>query len=101
MVFTSKEKTSLPQPDLTDLTLPSNGGYLLPTYLYMLSHERNVHLTMLNESKTWQAWVKYGVRSLKFIWVPSAQLYSLAKTPQSPPPPYIRGASEGAIDQPR
>jgi hypothetical protein len=31
--------------------------------------------------------IKYGVRSSKFIWAPCAQLYSLAKTPQPPPPP--------------
>jgi hypothetical protein len=30
-------------------------------------------------------WVKYGVRSPKFIWAPCAQLYSLAETPQPPP----------------
>ncbi len=33
------------------------------------------------------AQVKNGVRSLKFIWAPCAQLYSLAETPQLPPPP--------------
>ncbi len=32
--------------------------------------------------------VKYGVRSPKFIWAPCAQLYSLAETPQ-PPPPFL------------
>jgi hypothetical protein len=31
-------------------------------------------------------YVKYGVRSPMFIWVPCAQLYSLAKTPPTPPP---------------
>ncbi len=29
--------------------------------------------------------IKYVVRSLKFIWAPCAQLYSLAETPQLPP----------------
>jgi hypothetical protein len=29
---------------------------------------------------------KYGVRSPKFFWAPCAQLYSLAETPQPPPP---------------
>ncbi len=69
-LLTRKEKSSLPQPDHTDLTFSSNGGYLLPMYLYMLSHERNVHLTMLNKSATWQA---YEVRSPKYIW---ATVYS-------------------------
>ncbi len=33
--------------------------------------------------------VRYGVRSLKFIWAPCAQLYSLAETPQLHPFPRI------------
>jgi hypothetical protein len=36
----------------------------------------------------------YGVRSPKFIWAPCAQLFSLADTPQPPPPriwAHIRG----------
>ncbi len=33
--------------------------------------------------------LKYGVRSPEFIWVPCAQLYSLAETPH-PPPPHLR-----------
>jgi hypothetical protein len=64
-----KRLLSSSQTLLTDLTL-----YLLMvatfyqrTVLYMLSHERNVHLNILNES-TWQSWVKYGVRSPKYIW---------------------------------
>jgi hypothetical protein len=35
------------------------------------------------------AWVKYRVRSPKFIWAPCAHLYSLAETPQQPPYPRI------------
>jgi hypothetical protein len=38
------------------------------------------------------------VKSPKFIWVPSAQLYSLAETPQLPP---HFGSYVGAISQPR
>jgi hypothetical protein len=36
---------------------------------------------------------KYGVRSPKFIWAPCVKLYSLAETPQLPPPvwAHIRG----------
>ena len=46
--------------------------------------------------------IKYGVRSTKFIWAPRVQLYSLAETPQSPPPPSAFGLMyEGATDQPR
>ncbi len=33
-------------------------------------------------------WVKYGVRSPKFIWASCAQLYSLAETPQPPTPSF-------------
>ncbi len=36
----------------------------------------------------------YGVKSPKFIWAPCAQLYSLAKTPQ-PPPPHISADRRG------
>jgi hypothetical protein len=36
-----------------------------------------------------ESWVKYGVISPKFIWAPCATLYSLAETPQRPPPPRI------------
>ncbi len=32
------------------------------------------------------SFVKYGVGSPKFIWIPHAQLCSLAATPQRPPP---------------
>ncbi len=42
--------------------------------------------------------VKYRVRSLKFIWAPCAQLYSLAVTP-NPPPPAFGLIYEGAIGQ--
>jgi hypothetical protein len=50
--------------------------------------------------------VKYGVRSPKIIWAPCAQLYSLADTPQPPPPPWTPPhlgsyKYEGAIGQPR
>jgi hypothetical protein len=47
-------------------------------------------------------WVKYGVRSPKYIWALCAQLfcYSLAEAPH--PPPLAYGLIyEGAIGQPR
>jgi hypothetical protein len=35
-------------------------------------------------------YVNYGVRSLKYIWAPCAQLYSLAESPQTQPlPPHL------------
>jgi hypothetical protein len=45
-------------------------------------------------------WFKFGFRSPKFIWAPCAQLYSLAETPQHPPPAFGL-ICEGAIGQPR
>ncbi len=49
-----------------------------------------------------RALVKCGVRSPKFIWVPDAQLCSLAETPQPILlPPAFGLIYEGAIGQPR
>jgi hypothetical protein len=36
------------------------------------------------------AYVKFRIRSPKFIWAPGSQLYSLAKTPLPPPPAFGR-----------
>ncbi len=41
--------------------------------------------------------VKYGVRSPRFSWAACAQLYSLAETPQHPPPPAILGSNTRAL----
>jgi hypothetical protein len=40
-------------------------------------------------STHWIIQVKYEVRSLKFIWAPCVQLYSLAETLQPSPPPHL------------
>ncbi len=44
--------------------------------------------------------IGYGVRTPKFIWAPCVQLYSLAETPQ-PPPPAFGFIYEVTIGQPR
>ncbi len=41
--------------------------------------------------------VKYGVRSPNFIWASCAQLYSVAETPQLPPPPHFGSYSRALL----
>ncbi len=53
-------------------------------------------------SGQWQQWVKYGVRSPKFIWAPCVQLHSLAD-PHLPSHlgSYIRGTRALLVGQDR
>jgi hypothetical protein len=46
-------------------------------------------------------WVKYGVRSPKFIWAPCVKLHSLAETPQPPSSLPFWLIYEGVIGHPR
>jgi hypothetical protein len=71
--------------------------------LYYQKIARRTRRCMTDFQKVWNLllpWVKYGVRSPKFIWAPCAQLCSLAEAPQ-PPPPAFGLIYEGAIGQPR
>jgi hypothetical protein len=63
-------------------------------YIYIhLSHYSFGILQYLSSgpliSGAYEAYVKYRVRSPKFIWAPCVQLYSFAETPQLPPSPRI------------
>jgi hypothetical protein len=61
----------------------------LNTQGFCISIEFTPRCQKLQGMSVHHTYVKYGVRSPKLIWAPSAQLYSLAETPQHPPLPHL------------